>query len=525
MPDFSLECIDCGHRALSSGAASKCPRCGSEWQEARYEYASIGPGLNALLAGRAFNLWRYQELLPVRNPSNVVSLGEGGSPLVHGYNLGLMLGRPSLYIKDERQGPAGSFKDRQATLVVSMMKENGVTEAVAASTGNVAISYSAYCARAGIKLWAFLTSMVPPDKMREVALYGTQVVKVTGTYDRAKELAAEFARQRNLFYDRGARNIAAVESMKTLAFECAEQLTRLLGLAPIFGKQALREGMDIFALVVLRTSAAALILWGAYAIFARRYMYIYPAGLIACGMAGFVNGVGSLLYYSGLARLDASLAQLLYTTNPLFLAILLRLDGQPISRLTATRMIIAFPAIAFLLTGGSQHVGQTIGMMLMLFGRLLYALHLAITQRALRDMPSQTVTLYTVTAMAITVIPSALAIRLPLTHTPPVAFVGAVGLTLVTVISRLLLFVSVKHLGGLQAALLGLSELLVSIATAFVFFGEQLTATQWAAAIALMISVALVSREQNLNAHHISEGWLAWIYGVMEGVRWPEKDE
>jgi threonine synthase len=112
------------------------------------------------------------------------------------------------------------------------MKENGITEAVLSSTGNVAISYSAYCARAGIKLWAFLNSAVPSDKMREVALYGTQVVKVTGTYDRAKELATEFARQRNLYYDKGARSIAAVESMKTLAFEIAEQLGRALGREP-----------------------------------------------------------------------------------------------------------------------------------------------------------------------------------------------------------------------------------------------------------------------------------------------------
>lgn len=232
MTNFTLECIDCGHRAPSGGAGGKCARCGSEWQEARYDYATLGPSLSAMLANRQFNLWRYQELLPLRNPSNVVTLGEGGTPLLHGYNLSLMLGRPYIYIKDERQGPTSSFKDRQATLAISAMKENGITEAVVSSTGNVAISYSAYCARAGIKLWAFLTSMVPPDKMREVALYGTQVVKVTGTYDRAKELAAEFARQRNLYFDRGARNIASVESMKTLAFETAEQLTRLLGAAP-----------------------------------------------------------------------------------------------------------------------------------------------------------------------------------------------------------------------------------------------------------------------------------------------------
>lgn len=295
----------------------------------------------------------------------------------------------------------------------------------------------------------------------------------------------------------------------------------LLGLAPIFGKQALREGMDIFVLVVLRTGIAALILWIAYAIWARRFIYIYPAGLIACATAGFINGIGSLMYYSGLARLDASLAQLVYTTNPLLLALLLRLDGQPISRLTVGRILIAFPAITFLLVGGRAHTGQLIGMVLMLGGGFMYALHLAVTQRTLREMPSQTVTLYTLTAMAMTVLPSALAIRTPLSHTPSIAFLGAVGLTLVTAGSRLLLFVSVKRLGGLQAALLGLSELLVSIFTAFLFFGEQLSTLQWIAAIALMVSVLLVSQERDLRAHHISEGWLAWVYGVFERMRWP----
>lgn len=295
----------------------------------------------------------------------------------------------------------------------------------------------------------------------------------------------------------------------------------LLGLAPIFGKQALREGMDIFLLIVLRTGAAAMVLWVVYILKYRQYIFIYPAGLIACATAGFINGLGSIMYYSGLAHLDASLAQLLYTTNPLMLALLLRLDGQPISRLTIGRMLIAFPAIAFLVTGGHTQNGQGVAMLLMLGGGFMYALHLAVTQRAVRDMPSQTVTLYILTAMAVTVFPCALLIHTPITGTPPIAFMGALGLTIVTIISRLLLFVSVKRLGGLQAALLGLSELLVSILTALIFFGERLTVTQWLAAIPLMVSVLLVSRERDLRAHHISEGWLAWVYGVFERIRWP----
>jgi threonine synthase len=178
----------------------------------------------AVLAKRGASLWRYRELLPICNPDNIITLGEGWTPLLRAHNLGLMLGHNHIYIKDERQGPTGSFKDRQAAIAVSAMKEAGITEAVVASTGNVAIAYSAYCARAGIKLWAFVTSSVPADKMREVALYGSEVIKVAGTYDQAKQIAAEFAASKNLFLDRGIKAIAAKEAMKTIAFETAEQL-------------------------------------------------------------------------------------------------------------------------------------------------------------------------------------------------------------------------------------------------------------------------------------------------------------
>jgi threonine synthase len=220
-----VECIDCGHQAPYFPTAYHCPRCQSQWREARYDYEGAARSLPALLASRPFDLWRYRELLPVLDPNPIISLGEGGTPLIHAFNLGMMLGCPNLYIKDERQGPTASFKDRQAAVSIHTLKEAGITEAVLASTGNVAISYSAYAARAGIKLWAFLTSLVPVEKMREVAIYGTQVVKVTGSYDQAKQVAAEFARQRGLYLEQGTRSISSVEAMKTIAFEIAEQLS------------------------------------------------------------------------------------------------------------------------------------------------------------------------------------------------------------------------------------------------------------------------------------------------------------
>ena len=229
---FVIRCLDCGHAAPFIPSSMHCPQCNSQWREAEYDMTEVASTFPSELKSRPFDLWRYQELLPIHNPNPTLRLGEGGTPLIQAANLGMMLGLPNLYIKDERQGPTSSFKDRQAAVTIAALKEGGVTEMVAASTGNVAISLSAYAARAGIKLWAFVTSLVPGVKMREIALYGSQVVKITGSYDQAKQVAAEFARQRGLYQDMGARTVTAVEAMKTIAFEIAEQLTLQRGAPP-----------------------------------------------------------------------------------------------------------------------------------------------------------------------------------------------------------------------------------------------------------------------------------------------------
>jgi threonine synthase len=223
-----IECPACCHRELLGRSLASCPQCGGSWLDARYDYQALEGQLADLVAARPFTMWRYWDLLPLLDPTNILTMGEGGTPLLSATNLGMMLGRPNVFVKDERQGPTGSFKDRQASMAISYMKEQGITEAVVASTGNVAISYSAYSTHAGIKLWAFLTSSVPADKMREVALYGSEVIKVTGTYDQTKKVAADFAKRKGLHLDKGIKSFAAKESMKTVAYEIAEQLGWML---------------------------------------------------------------------------------------------------------------------------------------------------------------------------------------------------------------------------------------------------------------------------------------------------------
>ncbi len=233
MSNITIVCRACGAKFEFERPLPACPNCNNHWLDAEYalthsqqngHLAQKGHDWLRQLDRRGATLWRYRELLPIHDDENIITLGEGWTPLLRAHNLGLMLGHPNIYIKDERQGPTGSFKDRQAAIAISVMKEAGIKEAVVSSTGNVAIAYSAYSARAGIKLWVFVTSSVPADKMREVALYGSEVIKVAGTYDEAKRIAAEFAASKNLFLDRGIKGIAAKEAMKTLAFEVAEQL-------------------------------------------------------------------------------------------------------------------------------------------------------------------------------------------------------------------------------------------------------------------------------------------------------------
>ena len=217
-------CLDCAHQDTIDFNQPACSACGSLWREAIYDYPYIRASLLSSLPSRPFNLWRYSELLPTDPPPFSFQMGEGGTPLIHAASLGSMLGMKHIYIKDERQNPTSSFKDRQAAVAIHAFKQSKVNELVCASTGNVAISYSAYAARAGIRLWAFLTSLVPPEKMREVASYGTRVIKVTGTYDQTKQLAAQFALERHITLDLGSKSIACIEAMKTLAFEICEQL-------------------------------------------------------------------------------------------------------------------------------------------------------------------------------------------------------------------------------------------------------------------------------------------------------------
>jgi threonine synthase len=153
---ITLECNHCQTKVSLKDFKGACPECGEVLLEARYALDEINiPKWLESLKERPDTLWRYHEVLPIYDIDNIISMQEGGTPLIKSQALAASLGLKHLYIKDERQGPTGSFKDRQATVAISALKELDIDEVVVASTGNVAIAYAAYGARAGIHLWAF----------------------------------------------------------------------------------------------------------------------------------------------------------------------------------------------------------------------------------------------------------------------------------------------------------------------------------------------------------------------------------
>lgn len=261
--------------------------------------------------------------------------------------------------------------------------------------------------------------------------------------------------------------------------------------------------------MALRTVLAAALLLTIVALFDRKSLYIYPVGLLGCMLAGSINGLGSLLYYMALHRLPVSVGQLLYSLYPFFVAMWLTLDRQYPSKLTVLRIMLAGLAVV-LLTNLPHRPTDLMGVGMMIGAALLYALHLPINQRVLFEAPAPTVTMYTLLAMSAVVLPVYLIFdrSWPATNAP---FAPLIGLTIATFLSRLALFMGIKKIGGMQTALLGLGELLITILFSYYWLHESLSAMQWLGAMGLAISLLLVRAEPTAPQKHSSDGWFSWI--------------
>jgi drug/metabolite transporter (DMT)-like permease len=281
------------------------------------------------------------------------------------------------------------------------------------------------------------------------------------------------------------------------------------GLAPILGKLAYQAGVDPITLVATRTAVAAGLLWLFYLLFWRRYTAISWRDLVGCVGMGIANGVGSLLYYNGLSRMDASLAHLLYSMYPFWVFIFLSAAGHPISRMSVVRLGLALVSV-FLLTWQAGALIDPLGVTLMLGAGALYGFHLVLGQWTLADVDPRTVTLYGLTTMSVVV-------GIPFLFqggpAEPVSVEGWVTILLVaifpTALARLLVFAGLRRIGGMQTALLALAEPLVAVVLALALLGESFTPQQWIGASLFLVSVLLIRRDTGLQIAGEDTWWLS----------------
>lgn len=218
-----LECAACHLEHEARRLLNLCRECGKPLL-VRYELECASRTLTreSLVARRA-DLWRYREVLPVENDANVVSLGEGWTPLLRAERLGNQLGIDRLYIKDESQNPTQSFKARGMSVAVSMAKELGAQKLAVPSAGNAAGALAAYAARAGLECFIFMPNDTPRANVVECEQTGAHVTLMAGLIT---DCGAEVARRKEAegWFDVSTlKEPYRVEGKKTLGYELAEQ--------------------------------------------------------------------------------------------------------------------------------------------------------------------------------------------------------------------------------------------------------------------------------------------------------------
>jgi threonine synthase len=192
----------------------------------RYDLDGVRRALTKdMLAARPQTLWRYREMLPVRRPENVVSLGEIVTPLISLSRIAADIAKGGeILVKDEGRLPTGSFKARGLVMAVSMAKELGITTMAMPTNGNAGAAMAAYCARAGIKAYVFCPDDTPAVNVREIAMQGAAVFLVDGLIDDCGRLVAEGEKAVGWFNCSTLREPYRIEGKKTMGLELAEQL-------------------------------------------------------------------------------------------------------------------------------------------------------------------------------------------------------------------------------------------------------------------------------------------------------------
>ena len=219
-----LECAACGKHREAGKIHNLC-ECGGPLL-VRYDLAAVRASWSReQLASAPASMWRYAPVLPVRNPSSIVSLGEGMTPLLQTHRLGARLGAKDLWVKDEGINPTGSFKARGLSCAVSMCVELGMRKVAIPSAGNAAGAMAAYAAAAGIEAHIFMPRDVPQSNFIECSAAGAHVTLVDGLISDCARMVGERKDKEGWFDVSTLKEPYRIEGKKTMGYELAEQMS------------------------------------------------------------------------------------------------------------------------------------------------------------------------------------------------------------------------------------------------------------------------------------------------------------
>jgi threonine synthase len=219
-----LECTRCGASCESEQPHRLSPCCEKPLYP-RYDLDAIGRRLSRDdLAGRSADLWRYAELLPVRDPANAVRLGEGWTPMIDTPRLAARIGVARCWVKDEGQNPTASFKARGLCMAISRARELGISEVALPSAGNAGSATAAYAAAAGMRAHVVVPRDTPHPIVEEMRALGARVELFDGLITDCAARVAEGVREHGWFDLSTLKEPYRVEGKKTMGYEVAEQL-------------------------------------------------------------------------------------------------------------------------------------------------------------------------------------------------------------------------------------------------------------------------------------------------------------
>lgn len=217
-----LECSRCG-LTYDAGLVQNLCTCGSPLL-VRYDLKAAARVRPADLAGRPASLWRYHEVLPVLHTENIVTLGEGMTPILPMPRLGQVLGLPHLLLKDEGVNPTGTFKARGAAVGMSRAKELGIKAVAMPTNGNAGGAWGAYGARAGIEVTLVMPTDAPAMSVLEATAVGARAYMVKGQITDAGAIVARSAKAHGWFEAATLKEPYRIEGKKTMGYEISEQM-------------------------------------------------------------------------------------------------------------------------------------------------------------------------------------------------------------------------------------------------------------------------------------------------------------